>query len=198
MSSGPTPPQPRAPQAPPPPQPQPHKSRTLLWIFGIIGGGIALMIILALVVAGVFFRRIHVDESGNKVEIETLAGKIKVDAEGPRRTGLPIYPGATRSNTDGASIELSSKSGDAVGVAIEKYSTPDGVDKVTAWYAQKLGPNFHREDEHSRTHTHTYGGGNADVAFVEDRGAGARIVALSKTSAGAEITLVRAGVKEAQ
>jgi len=196
MSSGPPPPQSRAPQAPPPPQPQ--KSHTLMWIFGIIGGGIVLMVILGLVVAGVFFRRIHVDESGNKVEIETLAGKIKVDAEGPHRTGLPIYPGATRSNTDGANIELSSKSGDAVGVAMEKYSTPDGLDKVTAWYAQKLGPNFRREDEHSRTRTHAYGQGNADVVFVEDRGAGARVVALNKAAAGAEISLIRAGVREAQ
>jgi hypothetical protein len=169
-----------------------------MWIFGIIGGGIALMIILALVFAGVFFRRIHVDETGNKVEIETLAGKIKVDAEGPRRTGLPIYPGATRSNTDGANIELSSKEGGAFGVAVEKYTTGDDLNKVIAWYAQKLGPNFRREDEHSRTRTHTYGEGNADVVFVEDRGAGARVVALTKTSAGAEISLIRAGVKEAQ
>jgi len=197
MSSGPTSPQPRAPQAPPPAQPEPPKSHTLRWIFGIIGGGIALMVILGLVFANVFFRRIHVDESGNKVEIETLAGKIKMDAEGPRRTGLPIYPGATRSATDGANIELSSKSGDAVGVALEKYSTPDDIEKVTAWYAQKLGPNFRREDGHSHSHV-SHGEGNADVAFVEDRGAGARVVALTKTSAGAEISMIRAGVKEAQ
>lgn len=197
MSSGPTPPQARAPQAPSPPQPQPQKSHTLLWIFAIIGGGIALMVILALVVAGVFFRRIRVDEDGKKVEIETLAGKIKVDAEGPRRTGLPVYPGATRSATDGANIELSAKSGEGVGVAVEEYSTPDDLDKVTAWYTQKLGPNFRREDDRSRTHSY-HGGENADVAFMEDRGAGARVVALKKTSPGVEISLIRAGVKEAQ
>lgn len=196
MSSGPTAPQPRAPQAPLP-QAQPQKSHTLMWIFVIIGSGIALMVILGLVVAGVFFRRIHVDETGNKVEIETLAGNLKVDSEGPQRTGLPVYPGATKSNTDGAKIEFSGKEGGAFGVAVEKYTTADNLDKVIAWYAQKLGPNFRREDANSHTHSY-HGQENADAVFVENRGAGARIVALKKMSPGTEISLVRAGVKEAQ
>ncbi|HTP45242.1 MAG TPA: hypothetical protein VMJ13_11790, partial [Candidatus Acidoferrum sp.] len=37
-----------------------------------------------------------------------------------------------------------------------------------------------------------------DVAFVDDRGNGARVVALGRHGDGTEITLVRAGKKEPQ
>jgi len=193
MSSGPTP----QASTPRPSAPPPQKSNALLWILAIIGGGVILMVVLGLVVAGVFVRRVRVDEAGKKVEIETAAGSIRVDSESAHRTGLPVYPGATRKTSEGAAVELSSRSGDAVGVTVESYSTTDNFDKVTEWYAQKLGPNFRREDGHGHVHG-IQGVSDADVAFVEDRGAGARVVALQKKSGIVEISLVRAGAKEVQ
>ncbi|MFZ3217317.1 MAG: hypothetical protein WA192_14765 [Candidatus Acidiferrales bacterium] len=180
--------------------PQRRRSSTAVWwILGIVAGGIVVMVLFGLALAGLFIHNFRVQNQGNKVEIETPVGAIKVDKDAARSAGLPVYPGAKSSGEDkGASVELSS--GDSgVGVAVEHYSTPDNLEKVNAWYAQRLGSSFRREVNLSSHPIHgVIVNADADVAFVDDRGDGARVVALTKKADGVEIVLVRAEKKEAQ
>jgi hypothetical protein len=187
--------------APVPAAPQPpRRSNNVVWvILAILGGGFAILILLGLVVAAIFIRHVRVDEAGKKVEIETPVGSLKVKAGDERSTGLPIYPGATPDKSDNAKIQVSLPQGQSVGVAAEKYLTQDDLEKVTAWYAHRLGSNFRREDHESaaRRHVHTEVH-DADVAFTSETSEGTRVVALKKTDADVEISLLRAGKREIQ
>lgn len=181
------------------PTPQQKNNQVIWWIVGIIGGGIALLVVLGLVVAGVVMRHVNVKEKGDKVEIETPVGSIRVNSDDAHATGLPIYPGAIRVKSEGTSVELSSKDGQALGVGVEKYTTPDNLDKVSAWYVQKLGSAYRREKPgHGNHHVHGMDSDNADIVYVNDSGDGARVVALTAKPPGVEISLVRAGKKEVQ
>ena len=181
------------------PTPQQKNNQVIWWIVGIVGGGIALLVMLGLIVAGVVMRHVNVRERGDKVEIETPVGSIRVNSDDAHPTGLPIYPGAKRIKSEGANVELSSKDGEAVGVGVERYAASDSLEKVSAWYVQKLGPSYHREKPGRGTHyVHGMDGNNADVVYVNDSGDGARVVALTAKSPGVEISLVRAGKNEVQ
>lgn len=181
------------------PAPQQKNNQVIWWIVGIIGGGIALLVVLGLVVAGVVMRHVNLREKGDKVEIETPVGSIRVNSDNAHPTGLPIYPGATRIKSDAANVELTAKNGQALGVGVENYTTSDNLEKVSAWYLQKLGPAYHREKPGHGTHyVHGTDDEKADVVYVNDSGDGARVVALTAKSPGVEISLVRAGKKEVQ
>jgi hypothetical protein len=181
------------------PQPPRKSNNAVWWILGILGGGFAILILLGLIVVGMFIRHVRVNEAGKKVEIETPVGSLKVKSGDERSTGLPIYPGATPEKIDNANIQISLPQGQSVGVAAEKYLTPAGLEKVTAWYAKRLGSSFRREEHgyiaHSSVHTEV---DDADVAFVSETSEGARVVALKQEDAGVEISLVRAGKREIQ
>lgn len=187
--------------APIPAAPQPpRKSNNAVWvILAILGGGFAILILLSLVVAAIFIRHIRVNEAAKKVEIETPVGSLKVKTGDECSTGLPIYPGAAPEKSDNANIQVSSPQGKSVGVAAEKYLTPDDLEKVTTWYAKRLGSNFRREDRESgaraRVHTEV---DDPEVSFVSETSEGARVVALKQEDAGTEISLVRAGKREVQ
>jgi hypothetical protein len=181
------------------PAPQQKNNQVIWWIVGIIGGGIALLVVLGLVVAGVLVRHVNVKENGDKVEIETSVGSIRVHSDESHPTGLPIYPGATRIKSNGANVELSSKDGDALGVGVEIYSTSDHLDKVSAWYVQKLGSAYHRQKPGHGSHTiHGTDSESADIVYVNEGRDGARVVALTAKSPGVEIALLRAAQKEVQ
>ncbi|MGD0306374.1 MAG: hypothetical protein ABSC71_16225 [Candidatus Acidiferrales bacterium] len=172
------------------------------WILGIVVGGILLMIIFGLALAGMFLHRVHVQNSEKKVDIQTPVGEFKVDTDGSRHTGLPVYPGASlRSDKDGnAHVELSLDDA-GVGLAIETYQTDDDLGEVDAWYKKQLGPSFRRETpKSSGTHHHDHDDfeADADVAYTDDRGEGARVVALTKQDGGVRINLVHVGKREAQ
>jgi hypothetical protein len=181
------------------PTPQQKNNQIIWWIVGIIGGGIALLVVLGLMVAGVVMRHVNVREKGEKVEIETPVGSIRVNGDDPHPTGLPIYPGAKRIKSEGTAVELTSKDGHALGVGVEEYATSDNLEKVSAWYAQKLGPSYQREKPGSGTHyAHGVNASDADIVYVNHSGDGARVVTLTAKSGGVEIALVRAGKKEVQ
>jgi hypothetical protein len=187
----------------PAPTPPRKPNNAVWWILGIVGGGIVILIFFGLLLAGLFVRHLHVDENGKKVEIETPVGAVRVNAgENVHETGLPVYPGAQAAADEGANVDLESPQGAGLAIAAEKYSTADDLDKVSAWYAQKLGPGYRREEHGFRIpHGRVGASSDADVAFVNDDGKrdnGARIVALTRKYGGVEIELVRVGKKEVQ
>jgi hypothetical protein len=181
------------------PVPQPKRNNTVWRVLGIVGGAIVLLVAGSLIFAGLFIRHVSVTESGKKVVVDTPVGTIRVNNDETHPTGLPIYHGATSVETEGTSVELSSRSGAAMGVATENYTTSDDLEKVSAWYAQKLGPKYRRESDADGTlHSRGQHGTKADIAFTNESGEGSRIVALTKKASGVEITLLRFGKKEIQ
>jgi len=188
-----------APMPPPPPSPK----NAVWWILGIVGGGIVLLVLFGVLLASIFIRRLHVDDNGKRVEIETPVGAIKVNTnENVHPTGLPVYPGAKPVTDEDANVDLELPQGAGLGIATEKYSTPDDLDKVSAWYAQKLGSTYRREEHGSLVpHGHVGATSDADVAFINDSGShgnGARVAALTRKHGSVEIELVRVGKKEIQ
>lgn len=194
------------PQAPPfRPVPPPRKSSNVIWwVLGIVGACIVLLIIGGLLVISALFHRVRVSSVNNKVEIQTPVGSLKVNQDSAHATGLPVYPGATPEKTEGANLEISGMNGKSAGFAIEKYTTDDSRDAVQTWYASKLGAEFKLQVAKPGDHDHDDIPGlpvnvsSTDVAFVDDRGDGAKVVALAHHGDGTEITLIRVGKKEAQ
>jgi hypothetical protein len=157
------------------------------------------MVFLGLMFAGLVVRNSHVNQQGKNVDIQTPVGEIKVNQNPNRASGLPVYPGATPSTKDShANVEVSS--GEAgVGVVVENYSTTDALDKVTAWYAQRLGPSFKRENKEGEVKVHGLAvTTDADVTFADDQGDSTRTVVLNRKDDNVQITLVRVGKREAQ
>jgi len=177
-----------------------RRSNALWWILGIVAAGIIFMVFCGLMVAGLFIRHLKIRGSGDKVAIETPVGSISVNGGTPHATGLEIYPGAVPSSDNkSASVNLSAND-TGVGIATEQYETKDPIDFVQAWYKKHLGQDFHLETGKDSS-MHSNGAvklNDDDVAFVDDRHNGVRVVALKNISSGTQITLVRVGKKETQ
>jgi hypothetical protein len=203
MSAVPPGPPPQQYQPPQYQQPAPRKSSNVIWwVLGIIGACIVLVMIAGLVVVSALVHKVHVNARDNKVEIETPVGSLKVNGDNARGTGLPVYPGAVQEKSQGANFEVSAN-GKSAGLSIEKYASDDSRETVQAWYASKLGPDFKLQVSKPGEHNDQIPGvpmkmDASDVAFVDDRGDGAKVVALSRRGDGTEIMLLRAGKKEAQ
>src|SRR5271170_735370 len=157
-----------------PPQRQRRSNSAVWWILGIVAGGIVVMVLFGLALAGLFIRNLRVHNQGNNVEIQTPVGAIKVNKDVPRATNLPVYPGAMSAGNDkNAQVELSAGD-EGVGFAVEHFTTSDNLDQVDAWYARRLGSSFRREEKLSRHPIHGVTvDADTDIAFVDDRGDGA-------------------------
>src|SRR5580658_4982153 len=179
--------------------PRRRGNNAVWWILGIVAGGIVVMVLFGLALAGLFIRNLRVHNQGNNVEIQTPVGAIKVNKDVPRASGLPVYPGAkSAGNDNNAKVELSNEDG-GVGIAVEHFATSDSLDQVDTWYAHRLSSSFRREENlsHHPIHGVTVDS-DTDIAFVDDHGEGARVVALTRKGGGVDIVLFRAGKKEAQ
>jgi hypothetical protein len=179
--------------------PQRRGNNAVWWILGIVAGGIVVMVLFGLALAGLFIRNLRVHNQGNNVEIQTPVGAIKVNKDVPRATGLAVYPGAKSGASDNsANVELSAGD-EGVGFAVEHFTTSDTLDQVDKWYAHRLGPSFRREQDVSRHPIHGVTvDSDTDIAFVDDHGDGVRLVALTKKTDGVDILLMRAAKKQAQ
>jgi hypothetical protein len=193
---------PQQPSQPSPP-PAPPPNNAVWWILGIAGAGIVVLILLGLSLAGMILRRVNISNSGNRVAIETPAGSIHVN-KSAHATGLPVYPGATALEENGnASVEIGTDEAH-LGIAAETYRCMDRLDQVQAWYEKRLGSDFHieasRDAHHAKGNRSREGARSTDhdVAFVDDRGDGARIVALDRAGSGTKITLLIVGERRAQ
>jgi hypothetical protein len=195
------PPQPPQPPYFPPPPPPPRSNNALAWILGIIGGGILLLLIAAALIVLLVVKTVHVNQSGDNVEVETPMGSVRANKGGAHATGLLVYPGATALRSEGVNLEASSKWG-AAGVAVEKYHTADLRDTVQSWYAKHLGSNYKLQTEESNGHNRIDGlndeVGKDEVAFVDDTGKGAKVISLAKRDDGTDITLLRVGKRETE
>jgi hypothetical protein len=137
MSAGsPIPPKPAYPNVPPPPT---TSGNTVLKVVLIVVG---VLFLLAVIIAGVIgigvyklTKNAHKDSSGN-VSLSTPAGTITAGQNAnvtAADLGVDPYPGATSSE---GSMNMQTPNGSMVTAV---YLSSDPVDKVVAFYKEKLG-----------------------------------------------------------
>ena len=152
---------------------------------GVLAGLlVAFLILAALAVVGVFLAgmyladNIHVQKTrgpnGETVQVETPIGSMRVQEHkklDPKLIGVPVYPGATREDTEGgaASFDFNFDSAHKqFTVLAAEYSTDDPIEKVKEFY--------HRELPHWIISKPRYG--HFQMEYTED--GYKRIVALSE------------------
>ena len=156
MATGPQPPHPPA----PPQAPGSHShfvAIALLFLaLVVLIGGVAVWGGLRLLSHAV---HIQVDQNGGdkkEVSIKTPLGSLEVNhGISEAGLGLPIYPGATRlKDNDSATVNIDIADETKVRVLAGKFETPDSMDKVTAFYHDRLGDQvtkFKERDEEGKT-----------------------------------------------
>lgn len=134
---------PRPPSAPPPPRTGSH----LLTISLLVLALIVTVSILTVVIGLRFLARgvkVNVADAGagkKEVSIKTPVGSLEVTQDvNEARLGLPIYPGAQRSQDQGsANVNIAFGNEGGVRVVAAKFQTSDSLEKVRDFYKQRLG-----------------------------------------------------------
>lgn len=182
---------PQAPQPPrPPAPPQPPTSSSnivlvalLLVAVIVVGGCFALWIGLRVLTQAV---HVSVENRGKQqeVSIQTPLGSLEVNHElNEASLGLPIYPGATRLNDqDSATVNIDIADQAKVRVLAGKFQSPDSIDKITAFYHDRLGDQVTRFTEKD---------GEGKTVFEIKHDKQTRVVALQGRGDRTVIELVR-------
>ena len=176
---------PRPPVAPPPPRPGSHVVAIALLTLALIVvvAGLAVLMGLRFLSRSV---QVQVEEAtGGKKEIaiKTPVGSLNVQREvNEARLGLPLYPGATRVKKNGATVNIDLPGDESVRVAAAAFETPDRLEKVKAFYQERLGSDVTKFTER---------GSEGKTVFEIKRGGEEKVVALREGSGGTRIELVR-------
>lgn len=176
---------PRPPVAPLPPRTGSH-------IVAIVLLTLAVIVLVAglAVLAGLRFLsrsvQVHVEEgAGGKKEIaiKTPVGSLDIQGEvNEARLGLPLYPGATRVKKEGATINIDLPGEESVRVVAGAFETPDQLEKVKAFYKQRLGSEVTKFTERNQ---------EGKTVFEIKRRSEEKVVALRSTGGGTRIELAR-------
>jgi hypothetical protein len=125
--------------------------------------------------------------------VHTQGGSFRLQNQNQVGPGLPVYPRASLELPEASSIGTSMKQAEN-GVTVSTYHTADLRDFVDNWYSQHLSPEFKRRDSGDKPVPEIFKDTNvsdSDIAFVAERGAQTRIVALSLDEGGTKISLIR-------
>ncbi len=139
-----------------PPLPPRRSGSNLLWVLlGVVLFGGVLAFTGIYIFARYLAREVIVDvrnlpRGGKSISVETPKGSFRLDAGevSEAQLGMPIYPGARRRKEHGATISIEVPSEKSVLVAAAEFETDDPLDKVAAFYRERLGDSAseHRRD----------------------------------------------------
>ncbi len=184
-----------------PPASTPPKSNNLwLWVLGLLGVAVFILGLGALLATRFLMRNVQIHQAGSSVEITTPVGSLKAAKDEYADPGLPVYPGS-KLTQPGASIEISTPDEEPVSVVSSHFQTIDPIEKVDAWYRERLKPDFKREGQGVMIHKKDVVGVQVksnDIAYISEKDDVAHVVVLQKKFNGVEIVLLRAGKPETQ
>jgi hypothetical protein len=197
MSTSPNP-YPASGQPAPPAQQQP-KQKIILWV----AIGFTIVVFCCIFAFMLVMQALR----GASVKVNPAGG---VDIHGPggfslqtgkaADTGLPVYPDASAS-TEGANVSIGTNENQSA-IAAGVYTTSDPIEKVDAWYTERLGKDFTREGPGTTpviVKGYTVHVETGEIGFIADHGNYASVVSLSRTlSGGTRISLARFGDRETQ
>jgi hypothetical protein len=152
---------PQPPRPPAPPQPPGSGSNLLVIVLLLLAlivlvGGIGVLVGVRFIANAV---HVHVNQAGEgkkEISIKTPLGSFEVNqGVNEANLGLPIYPGATpMKKDDSATVNIDISDQAKVRVLAGKFETPDALDKVVAFYHDRLGDQvtqFKEKDEEGKT-----------------------------------------------
>ncbi len=180
-----------------PPVPPPQKN-TLLWVLG--GCGVAVVLVSIIIIVSIrMFVRSHV-KMGSNGDVDISLGGASLHAGQVKDLGLPIYPGAETMSGRGVEITAPGQQpGQQAGVSMAIYMSSDSIEKVDAWYREKLGKDYTREmgDEHQVT----VGGKalpleNGAIAYVSGNENNMTMISLTTSEGKTQIFMMRVGGTE--
>ena len=156
MATSPQPPRPPAPPQPPRTGSHILAIALLLLALIVVVGGVGVWVGLRVLSNAV---SVHVDKGGagkKEVSIKTPLGSLEVNqGVNEASLGLPIYPGATPLKVhDSATVNLDIADEAKVRILAGKFETVDPLDKVVAFYHDRLGnqvTSFKEKDEEGKT-----------------------------------------------
>ena len=181
-----TPQMPRGPESPRPPQARGHMVAIALLVLGLI-------VTVSAIALWVGFRylsrnmQLQVKEGADKkksasIKLPFASFEARQDVD-EASLGLPIYPGATRvKDKDAATVNMEFGGEEGVRIVAAKFDTPDRVEKVSAFYRDRLGgrvTKYTEKDSWDKT------------VFEIKKGDNAKVVSLMRRSDGTLIELVR-------
>jgi len=148
---------PRPPAAPAPPRPSGNLVAIVLSILALV-----LVVCFLAIWLGVRYLaqkiQVRVDEAGShrEVSIKTPVGSLEVSRDVDEvRLGLPVYPGARRvKDGESAAVNLDLAGKESVRILAAKFETPDALERVKAFYQERLGTavtKFVEKDTEGRT-----------------------------------------------
>jgi hypothetical protein len=150
-----------------------------------------LVILLLFVLGGIFIAKtVRVRSTrgvnGQDVAIETPAGRLNIRARenmNPDIGGVPVYPGAARTNdSGGASFEWSSSDGATdknLYVVGAEFRTPDSPEKVVEFYRAQLPSVMIVNERHGSTHLEYKDGGIQRIIAIREQDGETRIAVAS-------------------
>jgi len=189
---------PRTPVPPTPPPPPRPRSNILSIV--LLSVGLIVLICVLTVWAGLRFLahgvRINVSDEGaakKAVSINTPFGGIQVNKSSDvseAALGLPVYPKAARLHDDSsASVSLGLPGDAALHVAAAKYQTADSIEKVKAFYQDRIGKevtNYKEKDREGKTVFEIKVGDDVKVVALKDQFDGTRIELVHISAGGGE------------
>ncbi len=168
MSAGPEPP-----RAPAPPRTGSHIVAIVLCILALIilvSAG-AIWTGLRILSRGV---QVQVDKRGQKKDVllKVPFGSVEVRNEVSEASlGLPLYPGAKNVGTDKrATVNMEFGGQEGVRIVVGKFETPDPIDKVRAFYQERLGHEVTKtidKDSRGKTVLEISKGGNEKIVALK-------------------------------
>jgi len=152
---------PQSPRPPAPPQPPRSGSHSLVIVILLVAliivvGGVGVWVGMRVLSNAV---SVYVDKGGGgkkEVSIKTPLGSLEVNqGVNEASLGLPIYPGATPlKEGDSATVNIDIANEAKVRVLAGKFETRDSLEKVVAFYHDRLGSqvtSFKEKDEEGKT-----------------------------------------------
>jgi len=189
MSTSPQPPRPPAP-------PQPPQSGSNIVAIVLLVLALVVLVSGIAVWAGLRFLshnlHLRVDERGGgqkDVSINTPVGSIEVHhGVNEDSLGLPLYPGATRvPDKDSATVNLGFGGEASMQVRAAKFETSDSLERVKAFYKERLGGEVSKFTEE---------GASGKATFEIKTGDQEKIVVLEGAGSKTQIKLVRVSFGE--
>jgi hypothetical protein len=162
---------------------------------GILGTAVITVLIAFCVVfmAATFIAKnmsVHSQETahGRSTRIETPFGNAHISEDGafsPESVGIPIYPGATRSDHGSPTLAVEPSSGDeGFTYSVSEYRTPDSLESVRQFYSRQT-PHWIFSSEPGQPSRAEYSAGGYKRIVVLSRQHGQTLIALASTGRAA-------------
>jgi len=133
--------------------------------------------LIAAIGAGLYIaRNVTVREARGGKIVETPFGSVRVREGGrfdPAHFGVPVYPGAERSEDNRKLASFEFDFGDThqeFSVIAAEYTTLDSADRVMAWYRDKLPHWLFAERGHGRVRFELTEGGHKRIVAIREHG----------------------------